>query len=99
MQDLGRLEDVPESLEGVITGRVDSLEAGVQLTLKVASAIGRAFRMETLRAVHPMGLSREAISDHLSELGRHDLVLAESAGRTTPSFCSNTSSCAMSSTR
>ena len=68
------------SLEGVITGRVDSLEPGVQLTLKVASAIGRAFRMETLRAVHPMGLSRDVISDHLSELARHDLVLAESAG-------------------
>ena len=80
VQDLGRLEDVPESLEGVITGRVDSLEPGVQLTLKVASAIGRAFRMETLRAVHPMGLSRDVISDHLSELARHDLVLAESAG-------------------
>jgi class 3 adenylate cyclase/tetratricopeptide (TPR) repeat protein len=80
VQDLGRLEDVPESLEGVITGRVDSLEAGVQLTLKVASAIGRAFRMETLRAVHPMGLSRDAISDHLSELARHDLVLSESGG-------------------
>ena len=80
VQDLGRLEDVPESLEGVITGRVDSLEAGAQLTLKVASAIGRAFRMETLRAVHPMGLSREELSDHLSELAVHDLVLAESAG-------------------
>ena len=80
VQDLGRLEDVPDSLEGVITGRRDSLEPGIQLTLKVASAIGRAFRMEALRAVHPMGLSRDVISDALSELARHDPALAESAG-------------------
>jgi class 3 adenylate cyclase/tetratricopeptide (TPR) repeat protein len=80
VQDLGRLDDVPESLEGVITGRVDALDADSQLTLKVASVIGRAFRTETLMAVHPMGVSREELSGRLSELARRDLVVAESGG-------------------
>jgi hypothetical protein len=78
VQDLGRLDDVPESLEGVITGRVDALDPDSQLTLKVASVIGRAFQTETLIAVHPVGVSREQLSGRLAELVRRDLVVVAS---------------------
>jgi class 3 adenylate cyclase/tetratricopeptide (TPR) repeat protein len=80
VQALDRLDDVPESLEGVVTARVDALDAGVQLTLKVASVIGRAFRGGMLEAVHPLTLSRETLTDQMTELVRRDLVLAEFSG-------------------
>jgi class 3 adenylate cyclase/tetratricopeptide (TPR) repeat protein len=46
--------DLPTTIEGVITSRVDRLPPPEQLTLKVASVIGRSFPLRTLVDVHPM---------------------------------------------
>jgi hypothetical protein len=79
VRDLDRL-DVPDTLEGVITGRVDAIDLAPQLTPKVASVIGRAFRRATLLAIHPMGVEDAELSAHLDDLVARDLVLVQTAG-------------------
>jgi class 3 adenylate cyclase/tetratricopeptide (TPR) repeat protein len=67
----------PDTVQGAITSRVDRLPPAVQLTLKVASVIGRVFAVETLRAVHPIDGESEALPDHLQTLERLDLTPLE----------------------
>jgi len=45
---------VPETLNGVIMTRIDTLSCNLQLTLKVASVVGRTFSLPVLSAVHPI---------------------------------------------
>src|SRR5262249_35696553 len=45
---------VPESVQGVIVSRIDRLAPGLQLALKVASVIGRAFAYRVLCDVYPV---------------------------------------------
>lgn len=79
-------DSVPESVQGVITSRVDLLDAPVQLTAKVASVIGRNFDVATLNGIHPalwaIGGERdrdEEIVDHLDALVAADLIVPEPA--------------------
>ena len=50
--------DVPDSVHGVVASRIDGLSPSEQLTLKVASVIGRLFRVGILSDVHPMDDTR-----------------------------------------
>jgi class 3 adenylate cyclase len=72
-QPLHRLK-LPTTIEGTITSRIDRLPAPEQLTLKVASVIGRTFPFRTLQAVHPIAQDRPALPAHLSSLARLDLT-------------------------
>ena len=71
--DLGTL-DIPHTVEGVITGRIDRLPAPQQLTLKVASVIGRLFAFPVLHGVHPVATEATSLLDQLTELERRDLT-------------------------
>jgi predicted ATPase len=51
---------VPETLNGVIMTRIDALTCTLQLTLKVASVIGRTFSLPVLDVVHPIDQSARA---------------------------------------
>jgi predicted ATPase/class 3 adenylate cyclase len=68
----------PETLQGVITSRIDRLTASQQLALKVASVIGRAFAFRVLREVHPIEADKPALPMHFAALERLDLTLLES---------------------
>jgi len=46
---------LPDTLERVLTSRIDRLAERQRLTLKVASVLGRDFSIDTLRAVFPGG--------------------------------------------
>jgi class 3 adenylate cyclase/tetratricopeptide (TPR) repeat protein len=46
--------EFPSTLEGVFTARVDRLGPDAQLTLKIASVIGRSFDTGLLERVHPL---------------------------------------------
>jgi class 3 adenylate cyclase len=65
----------PDTVHGVITGRIDRLTPHQQLTLKVASVIGRVFALRVLRAIYPM---TEAAAATLVD----DLVALEGANLT-----------------
>jgi class 3 adenylate cyclase/tetratricopeptide (TPR) repeat protein len=68
--------DTPDTIEGVIIDRIDSLVAAEQLTLKVASVIGRVFGFGILRDVHPVERDAESLGAHLDHLTRIEMLLA-----------------------
>src|ERR671925_2339451 len=56
-------EDItlPDTLQAAITNRIDSLDPSQQLTLKVASVIGRIFALRVLQAIHPIESDRPSL--------------------------------------
>lgn len=69
---------LPDTLQAAITNRIDSLNPSQQLTLKVASVIGRIFAYRVLEAIHPIEADRPALPDYLETLTRLSLTLVES---------------------
>ena len=59
---------VPDSLRNLIVSRVDRLPPSLQLTMKVASVIGRTFDAEMVQEVHPLGSGVSAIGTTLDRL-------------------------------
>ena len=76
--DLTRL-DFPDTVQGVVTSRIDRLTPSQQLTLKVASIVGRVFKLRTVRDVHPMGDDLARLLDDLDTLRRLDITPLESS--------------------
>ena len=74
------LEDIalPDTLQAAITNRIDSLDPSQQLTLKVASVIGRIFTFRLLKAVHPIEADRASLLNYMESLTRLSLTLIES---------------------
>ena len=63
-----RTMPLPDTVQGLITSRIDQLEPAQQLTIKVASVIGPVFPFETLQAIYPMEGEREDLRDHLFQM-------------------------------
>ena len=74
------LEDLtlPDTLQAAITNRIDSLNPSQQLTLKVASVIGRIFAYRVLEAIHPIESDRQLLPNYLEGLTRLSLTLVDS---------------------
>ncbi|HEY3066629.1 MAG TPA: hypothetical protein VGL09_12605, partial [Methylomirabilota bacterium] len=68
---------LPDTVQGVITSRIDRLTPRQQLTLKVASVIGRAFAYRVLRDVYPVEGDRPHLVAELHMLERHELMVEE----------------------
>ena len=64
----------PTTAQGVIISRIDRLSPSEQLTLKVASAIGRVFSRQTLYDVFPVASDKPHLDRHLETLERLDLI-------------------------
>ncbi len=71
--------NLPATIEGIIAGRVDRLDASEQLTLKVASVFGRAFASQALAAVHPLHPDAGSLARQLENFVALDLVHAHEA--------------------
>ncbi len=69
--------DLPASLYSLILSRIDQLSASQQLSLKVASIIGRFFRLADLHTYYPPLGTTEQIKADLHELERLDLTPLE----------------------
>jgi class 3 adenylate cyclase/tetratricopeptide (TPR) repeat protein len=69
---------LPDTLQAAITNRIDSLDPSQQLTLKVASVIGRIFALRALQAIHPIESDKPALRDYMENLTRLSLTLVES---------------------
>ncbi len=72
--DLSSLS-LPDTIHSVITSRIDRLTPAQQLTLKVASVIGYAFKIDVLRAIYPVREERELLGNNLVTL--EDLALIQ----------------------
>jgi class 3 adenylate cyclase/tetratricopeptide (TPR) repeat protein len=64
---------LPDTIEGMITSRVDRLSPAQQMTLKVASVIGRGFAYSTLRDIHPIQDYKPQMPAHLVVAERRDI--------------------------
>ncbi|HSL42495.1 MAG TPA: adenylate/guanylate cyclase domain-containing protein [Anaerolineales bacterium] len=69
---------LPDTLQAAITNRIDSLNPSQQLTLKVASVIGRIFAFRVLQAIHPIEADKASLSDCMDSLTRLSMTLVES---------------------
>jgi len=74
--DLSTLR-LPDSIELVTIRRIDQLTPPQQLTLKTASAIGRNFSFNLLRAIYPLENDRECLPDYLTSLEHQDITNLE----------------------
>ena len=70
--------NLPKTVQGVITSRIDRLSPVQQLTLKVASVIGRIFEYTTLNAVYPVETERAMLRSSLVMLEQLDITPLES---------------------
>ena len=69
--------DFPTTIQGVITSRVDRLSASQQLTIKVASVIGRIFALRVLNGVYPVSEAEAQLRADLTRLERLDITPME----------------------
>jgi len=69
---------LPDTLQAAITNRIDGLDPSQQLTLKVASVIGRIFTYRVLEAVHPIETDRPLLRNYMESLNRLSLTMTES---------------------
>lgn len=77
--DLSALS-LPDTVQGAITSRMDRLMPAQQLTLKVASVIGRAFNLRLLCDIYPIEADKTHLADHLASLQQLDLISLEASG-------------------
>ncbi len=66
--------DFPDTVQGIVTSRIDRLQPQAQLTLKVASVIGRVFSLRTLRSIYPIKDDQPRLADYIQLLEKFDLV-------------------------
>jgi tetratricopeptide (TPR) repeat protein len=67
----------PDTVQGVVAGRIDRLPPGQELTLKVASVVGRLFGFRILGDIHPIEADRSSLPEQLDDLQRHDFTLLD----------------------
>jgi class 3 adenylate cyclase len=77
---LGSVQGLPDSVEGLIAGRIDALDPPLHLTLKVASIIGQTFSEPPLAAIHPMKGDLAALPLQLKKLERAGIVARMQGG-------------------
>ncbi len=65
----------PATIQGVITSRIDRLPPSAQLTLKVASTIGREFTLSLLQEIYPLPEERDRLPANLEILADANLTL------------------------
>lgn len=70
----------PDTVNGVVTARIDRLDPEAQLTLKVASVLGRRFDREALEAIHPLESQSEELSRQLGTMAHIGLVRPDATG-------------------
>ncbi len=67
----------PDTVQGVVAGRIDRLPPGHELTLKVASVIGRLFALHIVHDVHPVEADKGGIRGYLDDLQRQDFTMLD----------------------
>ena len=69
--------NLPDTIEDVITSRIDRLRPAHQLLLKVASVVGQVFSVRVLTDIHPVTVDKPRLPDYLNTLERLDITMLE----------------------
>ena len=72
--------DFPDTIQGVVTSRLDLLPPEHLLSLKVASVLGRVFPLTTLQRVHPDEIENTKLRAQFDHLERLDITPLETTG-------------------
>lgn len=83
VEELGRLT-IPNTVQGVVTSRIDRLPAATQLLLKTASVVGYSFDADVLADVHPTGAESLEIKTGLDDLEMRSFISSD--GRPTQTY-------------
>lgn len=75
--DLAANVGIPDTVDGVVTQRIDRLSPTDQLALKVGSVVGRVFGAQVVNDVFPVVDLRGDLGPHLHELVQTGLTLSE----------------------
>ncbi len=67
----------PETVQGVIASRLDRLTPEQQLTLKVASVIGRVFSLPLLQAIYPITAEKSTLPENIIALQQLGIISSE----------------------
>lgn len=78
-EDALRRLELPDGLHNLVLSRIDTLAEAPRRTAKVASVVGRAFRVPLLRGAYPELGTTDQVTACLRALQGLDLVLAEEA--------------------
>jgi class 3 adenylate cyclase/tetratricopeptide (TPR) repeat protein len=65
---------LPDTVEGLIMGRIDRLAPAQQLAVKAASVIGRTFAVSTLAEIYPVAEERGRVPDMVADMARSRLA-------------------------
>ncbi len=76
IRDLNQVA-LPDTVQGIITSRINGLNAQEQLVLKVASVVGRIFAYRVLREVHPVEEDLPKLQGYVDTLADADLTPLE----------------------
>jgi class 3 adenylate cyclase/tetratricopeptide (TPR) repeat protein len=74
------MEAFPDTLEGLVTSRVDRLTVPARQVARVGSVIGRVFELSPLRGIFPAGDALEELPESLAELARLEIAAPDGAG-------------------
>ena len=67
--------EVPDSVQAVITNRIDKLSNIQQMVIKVASVIGRKFPCNLLHHILPMKIPINELLEHVKDLERKEMFV------------------------
>ena len=80
LADAGAALELSQSASGVVSSRIDALTPPQQLTLKVASVLGRHFELAGLRAVHPLVQNPDELERELGAMAEVGLLRSPKGG-------------------
>jgi class 3 adenylate cyclase/tetratricopeptide (TPR) repeat protein len=70
--------NLPTTIQGLMTSRIDRLTPAQQLLLKSASVIGRSFLYPLLYEIYPLAADKDQLPESLRGLYRRNLLVMES---------------------
>ena len=76
---------LPNSVQVMVSSRIDQLNVEQQLTLKVASIFGRTFELAAVRAAYPIVIAQEALQGHVDALIERSLMV-DARGDSGPAY-------------
>jgi hypothetical protein len=71
---------IPETVQGVVTSRIDRLTPSTQLLIKIAGVVGEDFGEELLLEVHPTEDDPSVVHDAMIELEQRSFIVASGDG-------------------
>jgi class 3 adenylate cyclase len=76
---------LPNSVQVMVSSRIDQLNVEQQLTLKVASIFGRTFELAAVRAAYPIDIAQEELQSHVDALIERNLMV-DAGGDSEPAY-------------